>query len=146
MMNSRIIASTALVLVVAAHTASGQELLLFGGSEHDVYLGCLNCNQYSSESICNDFGAGNSFKTESIFNAFSGFGSEFSSKSPWNGFSSSDDVPVLVDKQGGFYGYFTINQFRSDAVDFSANLAEMHEIADGDLEIVQELLCNALGG
>ena len=145
-MNKHIFRSAVAFFVVLSSTANAQELLLFGGTGHDVFLGCFNCNEYSSESICNEFGAGSAFKSDSIFNEFGQFGSEFSSSSPWNEFSSSNDVPVLVDRQGGFYGYFTINEFRSDAVDFTSNLAEMHDIADGDLEVVQKLLCRAIGG
>lgn len=126
-------------------TAYAEDLLVFGDSNHDVFLGCLNCNKFSTESVCNEFGAGNQFRTESIFNGFSKYGSPFSSLSPWNEFSSSNDVPVLVDRQGNFYGYFTINKFRSDSVNFSGDLADMYEIADGKMEIVQKLLCNALG-
>lgn len=145
-MNWHIFRPAVALIVVLSSTANAQELLLFGGNGHDVFLGCLNCNEYNSESICNEFGAGSAFKSDSIFNEFGPFGSEFSSSSPWNQFSISNDVPVLVDRQGGFYGYFTINEFRSDAVDFASNLAEMHDIADGNLEIVQKLLCRAIGG
>ena len=145
-MNWHIFRPAVALIVVLSSTANAQELLLFGGNGHDVFLGCLNCNEYNSESICNEFGAGSAFKSDSIFNEFGPFGSEFSSSSPWNQFSISNDVPVLVDRHGGFYGYFTINEFRSDAVDFASNLAEMHDIADGNLEIVQKLLCRAIGG
>lgn len=145
-MNMHIFGSAVAFFVVLSSAANAQELLLFGGNGHDVFLGCFNCNEFNSESICNEFGSGSAFKGDSIFNEFGQFGSEFSSSSPWNEFSSSNDVPVLVDRQGGFYGYFTINEFRSDAVYFASNLAEMHDIADGDLEMVQRLLCRAIGG
>lgn len=132
------------ILVLAGTSAWSQELLIFGGSGHDEFLGCFNCNEFDSDSICNEFGAGNEFKSDSIFNEFGTFGNEFASSSPWNQFSSSNDVPVLVDRQGNFYGYFTINEFRSDAVGFAGDLAEIYEIADGDLEVVRKILCNAL--
>lgn len=145
-MNTHIFRSTAAFFVVLSSSTNAQELQLFGGNGHDVFLGCFNCNEYSSESICNEFGAGSAFKSNSIFNEFSRFGNEFSSSSPWNEFSSSNDVPVLVDRQGGFYGYFTVNEFRMDAVGFASNLAEIYDIADGDLELVQKLLCRAIAG
>ena len=141
-----VIRATVALFMVLPSSVIAQELLLFGGKEHDVFLGCFNCSEYSPESICNEFGAGSSFKIDSIFNSFGQFGSEFSSSSPWNEVSSSNDVPVLVDRQGGFYGYFTINAFRADAVDFADELAELHDIADGDLEMVQKLLCRATRG
>lgn len=136
--------ATLLFFATFSGVASAEELLLFGGRGHDVFLGCVNCNEFNSESICNEFGAGSEFKSDSIFNEFGNFGSEFSSASPWNQFSSSDDVPVLVNRQGSFYGYFTINEFRSDGVEFSRDLKEMYEVADGDLGVVQNLLCRAL--
>ena len=119
---------------------SAQELLLFGGDKHDEFLGCLNCDEFSKDSLCNEFGAGNEF-SGGIFNEFSNFGNEFSSDSPWNEFSTSNSVPVLVDRDGNFYGYFTINTFRSDAVSFAGDLEDMFKIAKGDLEIVRTLLC-----
>jgi hypothetical protein len=76
---------------------------------------------------------------------FAGFGNEFSSSSPWNEFSLSKSVPVLVDEHGRFYGYFTINDAISDAVDFSSDLRRVYEWADGDLEKVRETLCRAFG-
>lgn len=145
-MSRHIFGSAVTFFLVLSRAIDAQELLLFGGNGHDVFLGCFNCNEYSSDSICNEFGAGNTFRSDSIFNEFGQFGNEFSSSSPWNEFSNSNSVPVLVDMQGGFYGYFTVNELRSDAVDFASSLAEMHEIADGDLEIVQKLLCRAIGG
>jgi hypothetical protein len=117
------------------------DLLLFGGKDHDVFLGCLDCNEFDSSSICNDFGKGNEFNKDGLFNEFSSFGNSFSSSSPWNEYSSSDSVPVLVDRQGKFYGYFTVNAFRTDAVGFANKLAEMYKLADGKLEVVRNLLC-----
>lgn len=97
------------------------------GSKH-VYLGCFSCNPYNSNSIWNEFGSfGSEFSSSSIWNDFGTYGSEFSSTSPWNEYSSSN--PVLVDKDGGFYGYFTCNQSRSkrvnsDLMDFLCNNRE----------------------
>lgn len=139
------IRTTMFLIAVSISTANAQELLLFGGRGHDVFLGCLNCNEFNSDSICNEFGAGNSFNSDSIFNEFGGFGSEFSSSSPWNEFSSSNDLPVLVDRNGKFYGYFTINEFRTDAVSFVSDLAKIYKMANGDLEEVQDILCNYFG-
>ncbi len=135
----------AIAFVLAPHgNAVSQELQLFGGQGHDVFLGCFDCSAYDSESICNEYGAGNKYASAGIFNTYGSFGSSYSSSSPWNRYSTSQDVPVLVDKQGGFYGYFTINEFRADAVGFASELAQMHDIADGDLDVVQRLLCAAL--
>ena len=136
-------AGLALALVAGTIPAEAK-LMLFGGTGHDEYLGCLDCSEYATDSICNEFGShGSEFASDSIFNEFGTYGSEFSSKSPWNAFTSSKDVPVLVDEDGGFYGYFTINQFRSDAVGFAADLYTLYDRVDGELELVQKLLCGA---
>ena len=120
--------------------------MLFGGSDHKQYLGCLQCNEFSSDSICNGFGSfGNEFSSKGIFNEYAGFGNEYNSESPWNEYSFSSGVPVLVDENGKFYGYFTINDSRSDAVSFSTSLKNKYKSVNGDLEKVRIGLCKAMG-
>lgn len=80
-----------------------------------------------------------------MFNEFAGFGNEFSSSSPWNEFSTSKSVPVVVDRAGKFYGYFTINDSRPDAVKFATGLRNIYKSAKGDLEKVRVILCKSLG-
>ena len=83
-------------------------LLLFGARGHDVYLGCLNCSPFASDSICNDFGKfGNPFSNDSIWQPFARFGNRFGAESPWNAYAAYP--PVIVDREGNFYGYFTSN-------------------------------------
>ena len=121
------------------------ELLIFGGSGHDEFLGCLNCSEYSSDSICNGYGTyGNEYSSSGMFNEYAGFGNEYSSSSPWNEYSFSNSVPVVVDRAGNFFGYLTINEYRSDGVDFSGELKAIYEAADGDLEVVRTGLCEIL--
>lgn len=139
----RILACVAGLFVFGCQ-ASEAKMMLFGGAGHDTYLGCLDCSEFTSDSICNEFGSyGNSFSSSSIFNKFGSFGGQFSSSSPWNQFSSSDTVPVLVDDNGGFYGYFTINQFRFKAVRFSAELKKLYEAVDGDVDLLRKGICDA---
>jgi hypothetical protein len=132
----------AILFLTSFTSAAFADTLLFGGKNHDTFLGCLDCNKFDTDSICNKFGKGSAFNSDSIFNSFGNFGSSFSSSSPWNKFSSDESVPVLVDKSGSFYGYFTINSFRSDAVSFSKNLSSIYENSKGDLEVVQNFICN----
>jgi hypothetical protein len=90
--------------------AIGVAFLLFGGRDHTVYLGCLNCSKYDSDSIWNRFGNyGSRFSDTSIWNRFGTYGSKFNDESPWNTFGRNP--PVVVDHDGNFYGYFTANQF-----------------------------------
>lgn len=122
------------------------KVMIFGGRDHDQYLGCLICNEFSSDSICNGFGRyGNEFGSKGMFNEFSGFGNEFLTNSPWNIFSTSQAVPILVDENGNFFGYFTINSSRNDAVNFSGDLKTMYDIHDGDLEEIRKSLCKYFG-
>lgn len=45
-----------------------QTMHLYGGKDHDVYLGCLNCSSYNSDSIWNQYGTyGSSYNSKSIF-------------------------------------------------------------------------------
>jgi hypothetical protein len=94
-----------------------QSLHLYGGKDHDIYLGCLNCDQFDKNSIWNEFGTyGNSFSTTSIWNEFGVYGNEYGQYCPWNEFSTNP--PVIVDKDGNFYGYLTVNEFKKDRADF----------------------------
>ena len=57
-------------------------------------------------------------------------------------FPEIDSFPVAVDRQGASYGYFTINRFRSDAINIAGQLKDIYENADVDLETVREDLCS----
>ena len=113
-----------------------QDLLLF--SDDDTFLGCLNCSEYSAESICNEYGTyGSEYSAESIWNEFGTYGSEYSSESPWNEFSSNG--PKIVDKNGNYYGRFSINTF--SGYSNSDKLKEIYEHFDGDLEKIRDVFC-----
>jgi len=81
-------------LFVCPEFLPAQTLLLFGGKNHETFLGCLNCSKYDSGSIWNKYGT---------------FGSKYNSYSPWNKYSN--DPPIIVDKDGNNYGYFTANKY-----------------------------------
>lgn len=91
-----------------------QTLFIYGGENHDVYLGKFNAGPYDSESIWNKYGKyGSKYRSESIWNAYGTYGSKYNRLSPWNEFSSNP--PVLVDAYGKIYGYFTANQYKNGA-------------------------------
>lgn len=50
----RTIATLAMLLCMVSLQA--QTLLIYGGSDHDVFLGKLNADCYDSESIWNEYG------------------------------------------------------------------------------------------
>jgi hypothetical protein len=88
-------------------------LLLFGESDHKTFLGCLNCANISSVSVCNSVGKyGSSVAQDSIWNSVGRFGSSVSSVSPWN--SVSSNAPIIVDSDGDSYGYFSTNTVHHD--------------------------------
>lgn len=108
-----------LLFVIIGLTSYGQKSLhIYGGKDHDVYLGCINCDSYNSNSIWNEYGTyGSSYNSKSIWNSYGSYGSEYSSTSPFNSYASHP--PVIVDKDGGFYGYFTVNKYKDKRADFS---------------------------
>jgi hypothetical protein len=99
--------------VPSAMPQAPKALLVFGGQDHKDFLGCLNCVDSSPASVCNDLGKyGSSFKSNSIWNSFGTYGSSFSEYSPWNSFT--DKAPIIVDRDGKSYGYFSVNCFHHD--------------------------------
>lgn len=79
------------------HVASiGTELYIYGGKNSKEFLGKLNASKYDSVSIWNKCGK---------------FGNTYNANCPFNKYGSNP--PVLLDKQGKFYGYFTANKYAS---------------------------------
>jgi hypothetical protein len=88
----------------------GQKLMLFGGLDHKVYLGCLNCSEYALDSVRNEYGLhGSPYAMDSIFNSFGQYGSPYSMYSACNSYAT--DPPVIVDRDGAFYGRLTVNRY-----------------------------------
>jgi hypothetical protein len=136
-------------LVLAISVASGSisygqtpALLLFGGSDHKTFLGCLNCSKYDSGSVCNKYGAnGSKYNTDSIWNPYGNFGSKYSSDSSWNLYSSSG--PVIVDNSGQFYGRLSANKYLSDRTQIKALNQLVDIVTSGaDLEAARNLFCD----
>ena len=137
-----------LVLAVAVVTAgpiasaATPALLLFGGKDHNTFLGCLNCSRLDSGSVCNRFGDfGSQFSDASIWNQFGDYGSRFADTSPWNRLAS--EPPVVVDKDGSFYGYFTANRFhdrRTNNKFFRTFLDNADEV-NGNLQRARDMFC-----
>ena len=92
------------------HVATiGTELYIYGGKNSKEFLGKLNASKYDSESIWNTYGTyGNKYNSKCIWNKYGEYGSHYNSYCPFNKYGSNP--PVLLDKQGKFYGYFTANK------------------------------------
>jgi hypothetical protein len=108
-----------LVMIWLAVTSSAvyaeKKIMLFGGADHDVYLGCFNCSSLASDSIHNDIGKyGSDISSTSIFNDIGQYGSDISQYSPCNDIASNPTA--LVDEDGRFYGYLTLNGIKSQAI------------------------------
>ena len=54
--------------------------------------------------------------SERIWNEYGKYGSEYSQYSPFNKYASHP--PVLKDRNGKFYGYFTINKYKARRADY----------------------------
>ena len=103
-----------ILLLINLEIVNAQEILIFGGRNNKEFLGCLNCNEMSGDSVWNDmsqFGWNNNFGK---WNSFGEYKNSFSSYSACNEFTSTG--PVLVDRQGNFYGRLTINEFAQGSI------------------------------
>ena len=107
------------IATVAAGAAQGAagasesataKLMIFGGTDHQTYLGCLNCSQYASDSVFNQYSEhGSRYSSESVWNHYSEFGSAYSSYGACNSYAT--DPPVIVDSSGRYYGRLTLNTY-----------------------------------
>lgn len=92
-------------------------LYIYGGKNEEDYLGKLNASKYDSESIWNEYGKyGNKYNSKSIWNSYGTYGNKYNSYSPFNEHGSNP--PVLRDKNGKFYGYFTANKYKAKRANY----------------------------
>jgi len=90
------------------YTTVGEKILIYGGENSDVFLGCLNCDKFDKESIWNSTGDyGSTLGEYSIWNKFRKYGGEMGDYSPFNKFSTTP--PILVDSNGKSYGFLSVD-------------------------------------
>jgi hypothetical protein len=90
--------------------SAADSLLIFGGDGHHVFLGCLNCGRYDTDSVFNSYGNyGSRYSSESVLNPYSDYGSRYSDYGACNPYAQ--DPPVIVDRAGNFYGRLTLNRY-----------------------------------
>jgi hypothetical protein len=126
---------------VHSNAQSTKALLLFGVHDHKTFLGCLNCVDTSTVSLCNGFGEfGSEFRSNSIWNEFGHFGNEFSGESPWNEFAN--EAPIIVDKDGNSYGYFSANEQHHDRtrIDWIVAILDVYR-ETSNLEKTRKAMC-----
>ncbi len=86
------------------------KLMIFGGEDHRTYLGCLNCSEFTVDSVFNKYGThGSAYASESIWNYYSEYGSRYSGEGACNPYAA--DPPVIGDAEGKFYGRLTANAY-----------------------------------
>lgn len=122
--------------------AQNQALLLFGGSDHKTFLGCLNCAVHSHGSICNSYGEfGSKYQPNSIWNRYGTFGSKYSPESPWNKYST--DGPIVIDDEGNSFGYFTMNRYRvgRTRIKWLVSILDFQDDKD-DLDETHDAVCS----
>ncbi|WP_124981413.1 hypothetical protein [Nonlabens xiamenensis] len=108
--------------------AQGQEMHLYGGENHQVYLGCLTCERFQTNSIWNAFGEyGSSFSSTSIWNDLNIYGDPNKNYSPWNPLSTNP--PKILNQHGKFLGYLTAIKNHKDRAVFplAIQLVENHQ-------------------
>jgi hypothetical protein len=87
--------------------------MIFGGVDHKVYLGFLNCSEYATDSVFNQYGTyGSQYSATSIFNHYNEYGSAYSAEGACNKYAS--DPPVIVDGNGRYYLRLTLNEYARD--------------------------------
>lgn len=91
-----------------APDASGDnKLMLFGGANHEVFLGCL-CEEHNSESVFNMLGEyGAEASTTSLRNKFAPYGSNHDDTSACN--ANATHPPVVLVSDGKSLGLLSMN-------------------------------------
>lgn len=102
-----------IIFFFAIPTIRAQKALqLYGGEDHKEYLGCLNCSRYDQNSIWNAYGKfGSKYNSDCIWNSYGNYGGQYNNQSPFN--PNATYPPVIVDQDGNFYGYLTVNNNNS---------------------------------
>lgn len=127
--------------VLQRRPTQDKALLLFGGKDHKMFLGCLNCSLVDDSSVCNIVGKyGSIAEDKSIWDIAGDYGSIVSEYSPWN--IVADSPSIIVDKEGNSYGYFTVNVAHSDRtrIPWLVSILDYHDEHD-DLDKTRDHLC-----
>lgn len=111
-----------LFLLTTFQLQAQRALQLYGGKDHDQYLGCINCNDFDVNSIWNTSGKyGSKYSSNSIWNDAGNYGNKYSSVCPFN--ENAAAPPAIMDADGNFYGYLTVNKYHEKRSDNPIALA-----------------------
>lgn len=105
------------LLTSLASNATSQpapEILIMGGPNHSEFLGCLNCNPYSPNSVLNNVSQYGWANQVGKWNRFGLYANPYGTNSACNSFST--DPPILVDRSGNVYGKLSVNEYLPGSV------------------------------
>lgn len=111
------VAATILGFTFTANAALSQdksEILIMGGRNFDVFLGCLTCSDVDPRSVWNKMSRYGWENKLGIWNSIGPHKSKFSMNSACNQYSTTP--PKLVDRTGGYYGQLSTNTYLADSV------------------------------
>ena len=94
--------------------AGGAEIVILGGRNQEVFLGCLSCGQYHPDSIWNGssrYGWSNDY---GVWTSSGPYRSPYGPESACN--ASASTPPVLVDRNGGSHGTLSVNEYAPRSV------------------------------
>jgi hypothetical protein len=95
-------------LCSSAEASDPSKAMVFGGRDHKLYLGCISCNKYQSDSIWNEYSPyGSKYESNSMWNKYGDYGNKYSPYSPCNEYAS--DSPVVVDDVGRLWGRLSVS-------------------------------------
>jgi hypothetical protein len=91
----------------ATATASGEDILIFGGRNHATFLGCFSCSESDDNSVWNRYsphGWDNGYGSWSPYGVFRSRSGLYSVCNPM-----ATDPPVLTDRKGNTYGTLSVS-------------------------------------
>jgi len=96
-------------LIIFTSLSVKAQLNVYGGKNHDEFLGCIDCTTEDLNSIWCIFGNyGSTRNAKSIWNERGVYGSKKSDYSPF--YNKAKYPPLILDEKGKSYGYMTINK------------------------------------
>lgn len=88
-------------------------VVIFGGLNNEVFLGCLSCPAGDPNSVYSEFGTyGSEYSATSIFNNYGQYGSPYSIYSACNPYTQT---PPIIVEGSNYYGRLTVNRYHSEA-------------------------------
>ena len=105
------------VVLAGASTVSGaqsREILIMGGASQDKFLGCLTCSEHAAGSVWNDYDTHGWANKYATWNRYGENANPYAGHSACNQYAT--EGPVLVDRQGNYYGRLSVNPNAADSI------------------------------